>query len=691
MSPEQIAQYLGLTSTTSQTGKCMFQLPQHDFWSRRFPLTQDVKLSVNVNKHLQNKDQKIIANLYHLYKCIFPQIQARWPRLPYFLHIYAARWLCKNREEVLKKLVEQHKPFQTESDTEVKIPTYPELYTKFQSDPFLTMNLQNQRSTNQLLNPPCYFDHMQLTKESYPLQLPQYCDTSLSHTYPLECKIAIPVNINDLIVTFWHTDTWSQDCHRLAELLMKYHFPQDRELKITSAMIKRSNGETTTYALPNSHDVLHCTVSISRRQGRSTPGTMERMKIYFSNYWPAKDLKWQRYLMYNLNIYHNLAIPFNISINNRQTAKQLELIIKIARDYPHFVPLFVISFLLDALEFSTDVIFWMILQPHAGLMTSDARWAQIKYLFPLRERNAPLPAAVQVDQIKNSRGTLEPTLFPPLEEDAIRHILCFYNFDDRIITALVDTAKNMITVSAWRLAFEAQKRQQARFMELRSRQTEIPLPVSSELLPTHSTYVPTMEHIEQFTPAWTDPISSHPPVHTTTREQQDLTTPNVHQARTISNAPLTYPSTDTVDLNTDDSNQETTHMDIIAPVNERVHEEASSPYSNALHERPSSPSTPPYYMTSNDPESLQHAPHPVTHSSSERHLEPTHRRNPTTATTSLDTSAESEAQQRNRQQSRLIRLAEQEKKQRLQLNQTVMLRQQIEKELQPPSKRRKKL
>ena len=296
-------------------------------------------------------------------------------------------------------------------------------------------------------------------------------------------------------------------------------------------------------------------------------------------------------------------------INNKLTAKQLELIIHIAKNYPNFIPPFVVSFLLDAVEFSTDVIFWMTIQPHIGLMSPEARWAQIRYLFPTHNRMTVLPSTVRTQHPLDTHGNIIPVLFPPLTTEALRHTLCFYKFDDKIITALVDTAKNMTTITSWRLTYEAQLRQEALYIQQNKHKLAAqPLPP-----PIQTPMILSTEDIDHFTPTWMDTRSSHPPVPT---HSSSPAVPQEHSP------PDPHPQMDPVIVHDTGPHQPTVQDPEVIQADESVHEVANPPDSNALHERPSSPGTPPIPPLDADELALLNNPQRRLHRTSSPTVEP---------------------------------------------------------------------
>ncbi len=325
---------------------------------------------------------------------------------------------------------------------------------------------------------------MQIIKESYPMHPPPYFNVQHNYGYPLECYVAIPVEINNIIFTVWHTKIFSIDATCLAIALITDRYPPERNLEITQAFMRTSVNQCINEAYPNSSDVLCFTTRIKDRSKKPLSGATTRMAFYLSRDWPDRETAWQFYLMHTFNIYHNQKLPLRLSITSARQAKQLELLLSAARESSTAIPLCVISFLLDALELSNDAIMWITLQHYTGLLSTEIRWQQLDHLLPGRSRNDPVPTVVQTSIPIDKEGDIMAHFsYPPLSQAALRQILTSTQYDDRVINALVEPALLSSLVLDWKDTFLQQRATDAR----RSQQYNTPTSVTAQMPPTHST------------------------------------------------------------------------------------------------------------------------------------------------------------------------------------------------------------
>ena len=237
-SPQEIAKYLGVIIHPKKSkDSYYFELPKDDFWSRRMPLNHTTGLPAFVRQFISNADDKVINNLNRLFMHVMHEIQSKWPRLPYFLQIYTARWLCKNREEDLNHRHSLKQKIPNYDNNKEVLPSYPQLLEKFKADPLLKSNKLGNKLNSSLQTPPVFFDRMQIEQQHHPTQTPLFFDITYNQVYPLECIVAIPVEINNIIFTVWHTKIFSTDLTCLTAALIHEHCSKDREVIIMEAHI----------------------------------------------------------------------------------------------------------------------------------------------------------------------------------------------------------------------------------------------------------------------------------------------------------------------------------------------------------------------------------------------------------------------------------------------------------------------
>ena len=582
--PQALATYLGVDLNTSKPEKPMFKLPLGDFWARRTPLNHEPGLPASVRKHITNQDDRIINQLNKLYQHVFPVIQTKWPRLPYFLQVYAARWLCKSREEDILYFITHNRPRPVFDDSKTIMPSYSQLFTKFNADPFLRDVHQGNQLNTALQTPPIFFDRMQLTQQSYPIQLPAYFNSPYKNTYPLECRVAIPVEVNNIIFTVWHTSIFSTDANCLAVAITDHRLSSGRTLEVTQAHMRTTDNLLINTAVPNSSDILCITAKIVKRTSKPLAGAGTRMALYLSTEWPDKDTLWQFYLMYTFNIQKGQKHPLYLSVTSSKQAKQLELLIAAVRDTAATVPTLVISFLLDAVELSNDVIMCLILQNYVGLLPIEARWRHVEYLLPNRKREDPRPIAVLASIPVDHEGSIMfRCAFPPFSQASLRYVLTQLKFDERVIDALVEPSILHLVIE-WTEAYRQQQQRKHSRPQLILPNTTTAVVTSrqedhstSPMPPTLSQPVPDVSFTDAFP-------SSHPPVPTPVIPTQP------------------HENTVPTDSHSDEP--------LALMQDESIHEETRSPDSNVLHKRSSSPQTPPVppLSPSTEPIPIQHPP-----------------------------------------------------------------------------------